>query len=26
LRESPENLKIGDAAIHGEVGIDLEDA
>src|SRR5712691_11450258 len=26
LRESPENLKIGDAAIHGEIGIDLEDA
>src|SRR5256712_3404547 len=26
LQESPENLKIGDAAIHGEIGIDLEDA
>jgi Amt family ammonium transporter len=26
LRESPENLKIGDAAIHGEIGLDLEDA
>ena len=26
LQESPENLKIGDAAIHGEIGLDLEDA
>jgi Amt family ammonium transporter len=26
LQESPENLKIGDATIHGEVGLDLEDA
>jgi ammonium transporter, Amt family len=26
LQESPETLKIGDAAIHGEIGLDLEDA
>src|SRR6266567_2256148 len=26
LQERPENLKIGDAAIHGEIGIGLEDA
>ncbi len=25
LRESEEKLKVGDAAIHGEVGVDLED-
>jgi len=25
LQESPETLKIGDAAIHGEIGLDLED-
>ncbi len=25
LQESPEKLKVGDAAIHGEIGIDLED-
>ena len=26
LQESPETLKIGDAAIHGEIGLDLEEA
>jgi Amt family ammonium transporter len=25
LQESPETLKVGDAAIHGEIGLDLED-